>query len=113
MSKSVKIFSIILLILFVIFSCYKVSATDIDMNIVDESSDSNTVDTNTTDSPDNTDDPTAQTPSDSVDGQLSPSGVGAIQEDGLSLSNILNIFVITIGVILILLAIAIIIRLNK
>ena len=44
---------------------------------------------------------------------LSPSVISTSQESGLSTTNIINILLITVGVIIILLAIAIIIRLNS
>ena len=47
-----------------------------------------------------------------MDSITSPVSVGSIEEEGLGLSNILSILLITVGVVLILLAIAIIIRLK-
>ena len=44
---------------------------------------------------------------------LPASSVSAIQEEGLSFSNILSILLITVGIIIILLAVAIIIRLKS
>ena len=93
MSKSIKIFSIILIIFSLFISFYGVYATtDIDMNL--ETNDGN--DVTLTDE----------------DSYIPPSSVGATVEEGLSFSNILNILLITVGVVLILLAIAIIIRLK-
>lgn len=47
-----------------------------------------------------------------IGGTAAPSGVSSIAQENMSFSNILNILVITVGVILILLAIAILIRLR-
>lgn len=110
MIKNIKIFSVVLIVFSIVFSFYGVFASDINMNLVDNSIVSNTLDTNIQD--ENTTLPDIQTPSDDLSGELSASGVNAVQEEGLSLSNILSILVITVGVILILLAIAIIIRLK-
>ena len=49
---------------------------------------------------------------DDVGGTAAPSAVSSIAQENMSFSNILNILVITVGVILILLAIAILIRLK-
>ena len=56
--------------------------------------------------------PTPDTTANEINSPLTPSNVSAIQEEGLSTSNIISIFLITVGVILILLAIAIILRLK-
>lgn len=107
MQKFIKIFSIILIIFSIFISFYSVHASDIDMNLV---ANEDTEDTNSI-----TDDATNNTQtqlSSNSDSITPPSSVGAITEDGLGLSNILSILLITVGVILILLAIAIIIRLK-
>ena len=51
--------------------------------------------------------------SDNIGGDAAPSGVSSIAQENMSFSNILNILIITVGVILILLAIAILIRLKN
>jgi len=106
MSKSIKILSIVLIIFSLIINFYGVvQASDINMNLT-----SNEVEDDTNEiSDDNTSD--IQSPSD-LDSITPPSSVGAVAEEGLGLSNILSILLITVGVILILLAIAIIIRLK-
>lgn len=105
MSKSIKIFSIILIIFSIFISFYSVHATDINMNLIPNET---TEDTNSI-----IDDTTTDTqPELSSDSITPPSSVGAITEEGLGLSNILSILLITVGVVLILLAIAIIIRLK-
>lgn len=108
MSKSIKFFAMILIIFSMLISFYSVYATSIDMNLVAN----DTVDENTVVS-DNAvnDDISSQMPNNS--GEItSPSSVSATQEEGLGFTNILNILLITVGVILILLSIAIIIRLK-
>ena len=104
MTKMVKIFSVLLILFSIILSGYSVLASDIDMNLVDNSAVpvGNEI-------PSETDTDTTQDP---IGGQLSASNVNAIEEEGLSTSNIISILLITVGVILILLAIAIIIRLK-
>ena len=112
MSNSVRILSIILITFSLIINFYSVYASDINMNLVasDEMLVNETqngislisgTDTNTQ----------TQLPSD-TESIASPSSVGATAEEGLGLSNILSILLITVGVVLILLAIAIIIRLK-
>ena len=112
MSNSIRILSIILITFSLIINFYSVYASDVNMNLVaDEEmlvnetqngislisgADSNTK---------------TQLPSD-AESIASPSSVGAVAEEGLGLSNILSILLITVGVVLILLAIAIIIRLK-
>ena len=114
MLKSIKIFSIILIIFSILINFYGVFATDIDMNL--PSAQTNEVEENTEDIA-NTDYPISDdtTQADSVLGEsdfISPSSVGTLTEEGLSTSNILSILLITVGIVLILLAIAIIIRLK-
>lgn len=112
MSKTIKLFSIVLIIFSIIFSFYGVYASDIDMNLIDNSINDNEVNQDEIDNS-ITQDPLNGTTSESnIDSQLSASGVNSIEEDGLSLSNILSILLITVGIILILLSIAIIIRLK-
>lgn len=113
MLKSIKFFAIILIIFSMFISFYSVYASSIDMNLVsNETSDQNTIDNETTDNTNIDDNIGSQVPSESGDEIVPPSSVGATAEDGLGLTNILNILLITVGVILILLSIAIIIRLK-
>ena len=113
MLKVSRVFFIIILISFLlIINCCSVFATDINMNLVPETpaqeqnSDANTDNANQIDST------TPQTSTENNSSMLNPNSVGSVQEDGLGISSILSIFLITIGIILILLAIAIIIRLK-
>ena len=121
--NNVKILTIIFFVIF--FFNTTVLATDINMNlpVEEESSDTNTTDSNGSDT-DVTDDSTANgdesnvdettesTMQDDIGGTAAPSEVSSIAQENMSFSNILNILVITVGVILILLAIAILIRLK-
>lgn len=128
--RNAKILAIII-ILFFIFSTTAL-ATDINMNLpVDESTteeatntegtDTNVDNTNTvTDGEQDSNQVTDLTDSGTTEGLVqndiggtaAPSGVSSIAQENMSFSNILNILVITVGVILILLAIAILIRLR-
>lgn len=112
MSKKIKLFSIILIIFSIIFSFYGVYATDIDMNLTDEppTEELPIVNQDDTEIPPTDDELADLLGTDSS--QITPSGVDSIEEETLSFSNILSILLITVGVILILLAIAIIIRLK-
>ena len=111
MLKSIKFFAIILIIFSIFISFYSVYASSIDMNLV----------SNETSNPDTNDGENAITDDNFSDDNMDstgsgevtpPSGVSATTEDGLNLTNILNILLITVGVILIFLSIAIIIRLK-
>ena len=117
MVKLSKISIIMLIILFLLG--ITVSATDINMNLTpdntqavtgNESNTGNQTTTNTTTQ--NGTDTTIST-SDDIGGSVAPSGVSSIAQENMSFSNILNILIITVGVILILLAIAILIRLKN
>lgn len=116
MSKSIKIFSIILIIFSLFISFYGVYATtDINMNLeADEPTQNEVTEGNTiADSLINDALADEETQSTTTQDTLTPpTSVGAITEEGLTLSNILSILLITVGVVLILLAIAIIIRLK-
>ncbi len=119
MSKSIKIFSFILIIVAILINFYSVYATDINMNLTSNEAVPNEVtagDVNTVDLEssltDNTVAPDLDASLTSQEETISASSVGTLSEQGLSLSNILSILLITVGVILILLAIAIIIRLK-
>ena len=113
MSKLIKIFSIILIIFSILISFYGVvHATDINMNLtenvienenIDETDENAIVDDNLVDDTQVTEYMSTVIPA---------SAVTATVEEGLGLTNILSILLITVGVILILLAIAIIIRLK-
>lgn len=129
MSRIFKTLVILVIILFSVTSL--VYATDINMNLENQNqtdtnsatdsnsvtdngnavdsntiTDSNTVDTNDTIADDNFE-------QDNIGGSVAPSGVSSIAQENMSFSNVLNILVITVGVILILLAIAILIRLKN
>ena len=129
MSRIFKTLVILVIILFSVTTL--VHATDINMNLENQNqtdtnsatdsnsvtdngnavdsntiTDSNTVDTNDTLADDNFE-------QDNIGGSVAPSGVSSIAQENMSFSNVLNILVITVGVILILLAIAILIRLKN
>ena len=122
-----KIFKTLIILFIILFSATTlVLATDINMNLENPSqTDTNSEETNVTDTnnPDNTNDLNSVTDTntiadenfeqDNIGGPVAPSGVSSITQENMSFSNVLNILVITVGVILILLAIAIIIRLKN
>lgn len=111
MSKSITIFFIFLIIFSFIFNFHGVYATDINMNLVpNDISEDNEIEGNETNtiSQNNQQDQLSS----NTDRLTSPSSVGSVTEEGLSFSNILSILLITVGIVLILLAIAIIIRLK-
>lgn len=131
MQKILKIV-FILLVVFGVFVCY-VQASDIDLNLPNNdnaTADNNDTlpDDNTTTNPpvnddDNNDDEQnmtstgntiISTPNDNIGTTetLHPNTVSNSPETGLGIGNIINILLITVGVIIILLAIAIIIRLK-
>ena len=118
MSKSIKVLSVVLIIFSFIISFYGVYATDINMNLPTTNQDSNV-----TSSPDlvnsigsntyqNTQDIVPSSVDSNASSTVTPSSISGISEEGLGLTNILSILLITVGVILILLAIAIMIRLK-
>lgn len=123
-----KIFKTFIILFIIIFSTTTlVFATDINMNLESQSqTDSNSTDINSTDNANsientNTTDTNVENTNDILDenfqqdnigGSVAPSGVSSIAQENMSFSNVLNILVITVGVILILLAIAILIRLK-
>ena len=127
MLKNSKKF-IILVVLSLILICINtiVLATDINMNLpsddvttyengtgtnnIDDNTSTNEVQNNNSDITDATD---MSVPQDDVGGTAAPSDVSSIAQENMSFSNILNILLITVGVILILLAIAILIRLKS
>ncbi len=121
MLKKIKILSIFTLALvLLLFLNTAVLATDINMNLPSE--DTNTVSEDnvntinniqdTGNAVDNTSSNTIAT-QDDIGGDATPSSVSSIAQENMSFSNILNILIITVGVILILLAIAILIRLKS
>jgi len=116
MSKSIKIFSIILIIFSLFISFYGVYATtDINMNLESNEPTQNEVTEGNTIADSLINDALAdgETPSTTTQDILTPpTSIGAVTEEGLTLPNILSILLITVGVVLILLAIAIIIRLK-
>lgn len=107
MSKFLKI-SIILFIILLFISSFSY-ATDINMNLTvpETNSEDSNVTANEVD-----DQNLISTPNDPLSGSMSPTDVSSISEENMSFSNILNILIITVGVIIILLAIAILIRLK-
>ena len=113
MSKSIKFFPILLIAFSLILSFYSVIyASNINMNLASE----NSVSENVTNTVNNslvdeniTDDLVDNVSQAEV---TTPSSVTATAEEGLGLSNVLSIILITVGVVLILLAVAIIIRLK-
>ena len=122
-----KIFKTLVVLFIILFSTTTlVLATDINMNLTNQNDtviDGNAVDSNSTDSNelinDTSSDVTNETTNtvdtfqqDSLSGTVAPSSVSSIAQENMSFSNILNILMITVGVILILLAIAILIRLK-
>ena len=109
-----KNFSIILFVVVLLLSISTVVlASDINMNLpVENANDVATTDTNEI-SGDLTN-PTNEITSlsDDISGTAVPSNVSSIAQENMSFSNILNILLIAVGVVLILLAIAILIRLK-
>ncbi len=123
-SKKVKIIFILFIILIGINTI--VLATDINMNLpsddvttyengtgtnnIDDTTSTNEIQNDNSDITDATD---MSEPQDGVGGTAAPSDVSSIAQENMSFSNILNILLIAVGVILILLAIAILIRLRS
>jgi len=120
MKKSIKIFSILLIIFAILFNVYGIAfASDVNMNLVDYSGSSEVETTNNntdnTNNSNNTNSDMLEDEDSYIDineGSIDASGIDSIEEEGLSFSNVLSILLITVGVILILLAIAIILRLK-
>lgn len=109
-----KILSVLVIIMF-LFSITAYAA-EIDMNLTsDDTTATGEIPTETDDSSSvtNTDTETIEaTSSSDIGGSAVPSSVGSVAQEDMSFSNILNILVITVGVVIILLAIAILIRLK-
>ena len=116
MSKSIKFFPILLISFSLILSFYSIIyASNINMNLAS----GNTISENIVQNENETladenilNEPTTDLIEESPIQTSSPSSVTATTEEGLGLSNVLSIILITVGVVLILLAIAIIIRLK-
>lgn len=89
-----------------------VFASEIDMNLVSDETGENSVNINTSIDGTISNDTLPASTSGDIGGSAAPSGVSSIAQENMSFSNILNIFVIAVGVIIILLAIAILIRLK-
>lgn len=113
MSKTLKIALVLFIILVSI--CSFSLATDIDMNITAD--DNNTTENITTNTVNNN---TIEDEEDEINNAITDTDneyttISSVKEtstdEGLSLSNVLNILLIVVGVVLILLAIAILIRL--
>ena len=109
MIRTLKIFLILILSLLLCSSI--VLATDVNMNLVpnDIAEDNMEATAGTTAEGDNS----LTSTTDDIGGVAAPSGVSSIAQENMSFSNILNILIITVGVVLILLAIAILIRLKS
>lgn len=104
---------VIFIIALLIFSS-SVFATDINMNLQpNETTNETATDINQTTDDGNNVDNTQNPVDDGISGDAAPSDVSSIAQENMSFSNILNILIITVGVILILLAIAILIRLKN
>ena len=113
-SKKAKIL-FVLLIIFLFIQSF-VLATDINMNLPTEDSTLNAVDGNNIDNMQDANTTSTNEVSqitDDIGGSAAPSSVSSIAQENMSFSNILNILLITVGVVLILLAIAILIRLKS
>lgn len=116
-----KIFKVIfiLIIMFSFCTTCVLSSSDIDFNVQDPNNDSQTGESNMQDDPlnnsqdqDNLANPDNNLDSTTEPETVQPSGISTSSESGLGVSGIINILLITVGVVLILLAIAIIIRLK-
>lgn len=116
MSKSIKFFPILLILFSLILSFYSVIyASNINMNLASGNSISGNIFQNANDTltkENIANDLTANLIEESPIQTSAPSSVTATAEEGLGLSNVLSIILITVGIVLILLAIAIIIRLK-
>lgn len=113
MLKISRIFCFVILLM-MLFSI-TVFASEIDMNLVsNETTEENVaVDINATVDNTATNETLPLSAADDIGGTAAPSGVSSIAQENMSFSNILNILLIAVGVILILLAIAILIRLRS
>lgn len=118
MTKIIKTVSSFLLIVLITLSC--VNAVDLNLteNITSNTSSSNLAEERTNTSYTNTNSTTNYTNNTSINNNTitTPSATVSTSnfpESGLGLSNILNIFLIVVGIVLILLAIAILIKLKN
>ena len=118
MAKSIKVLSVVLIIFSFVISFYGVYATDINLNLPTTNQESNVtaspdlVNSTETNTYQDTQDIVPPSGDSDASSTITPSSVSGISEEGLGLTNILSILLITVGVILILLAIAIMIRLK-
>lgn len=112
MSKKLTIF--IIFVITIISFATVCSATDINMNLIpNEVDNSSTTGNEELTGNETLDTTTNEVATDDIGGVAAPSGVSSIAQENMSFSNILNILIITVGVVLILLAIAILIRLKS
>ena len=121
--KKVLIFSI-MFILVMMFASSFVYATGIDMNLTtngtvsgtetatNDVSNTNTVGTDTQGEVVNSGDTSTQTTTPTPDTTVSVGSSAALSEPSMTLSNILNIILIVLGILLVLFAIAILIRMR-
>ncbi|MGN1327693.1 MAG: hypothetical protein ACI4VQ_06450 [Clostridia bacterium] len=116
MNKSLKIMLVTLLLVFLVFSsnCF---AVNIDMNLASDLADegtnvSNTNVTSNTSSATSTTS-TANANTDVSTDSVTFSNLSSLPESELGLTNILNILLIAVGFVLVLLAIAILIKIKK
>lgn len=112
MLKITKIFACLIIIIMSL--SITVFASEIDMNLTSNETDANSTDINTTTNETTTTNTInlPATTSGDIGGSAAPSSVSSIAQENMSFSNILNILVITVGVIIILLGVAILIRLK-
>lgn len=116
MLKAIKILTLLTVIIMSL--SVTVFASEIDMNLTSSETYENTADIDATSSGETTSQPVTNsltlpsTTSGNINGSAAPSSVSSIAQENMSFSNILNILVITVGVIIILLGIAILIRLK-
>lgn len=115
--KKLLTISLILLIIFMVFALNFVQAMGINMNLTANTSTDNTTiedDTNTMTDPENSSTTDHLSPTTTnLNNSASVSTLNQLPESSLGLNNIINIILIVIGVLLILLGIAILIRLKK
>ena len=114
MIKNLKIFSIIGLLL--ILLSFTTNVLAVDMNITETNTQNTSNASNTSNNSNTTNSTNTQANTSSSSSSASTNSVtvqGGLPESNLGISNILSIILIAIGVLLILLAIAILIRLGK
>lgn len=115
--KKVLVFSLIFA-LTMVFLCTLVCASDVNMNLLSNSGIDSTVygsDSNTnsnTNTNTNTNNTVAPAPTTSPNTNISVGSTGALSSSNLTLSNILNIILIVLGILLVLFAIAILTRIR-